>query len=246
MGSRVRCDSHVRDPAARRPTSSGSSALPHSCSQVSCGRARRPTRSSSHRPRRRATKSSRRTQIASSCSGGSSWPGSVPGELGPHGCRWRSCRRPAPTLDEQKLALARYMTAVGTDSVETAVAESGSRAVRSGPGGRPDHARLRLRGCGVGPHRSARAGSSSLPCRGAWPGDGLVPHVGPLTLRGPVGVRQEGQEAEARLGAHVRTRSGHQLDRRGSRDRQPAAGRHRRPGGARDPLACRRRCSLRR
>ena len=33
---------------------------------------------------------------------------------------------PAPTLDEQKLALARYMTAVGTDSVETAVAESGS------------------------------------------------------------------------------------------------------------------------
>ncbi len=33
---------------------------------------------------------------------------------------------PAPTLDEQKLALARYMTAVGTDSVETAVAQSGS------------------------------------------------------------------------------------------------------------------------
>ena len=72
--------------------------------------------------------------------------------------RMRVAKPPAaaPTLDEQKLALARYMTAVGTDSVETAVPSRApswplrswrTTGSRSPPATEMWHRAVSIRGC---------------------------------------------------------------------------------------------------
>ena len=144
---------------------------------------------------------------------------------------------PPPTPSEQNRALARYMAWVGADSVQAMVSQSGSQlsqqvladdriTLASGYGdvasGRVDPRVLALL-----LYLAEAHGQVTVSC--------LI--TGHSHFVAQSAAETNGEAPAARLRALLRPRGRHQLARRHPDDRQPAARRHHRPRGARDPLA---------